>query len=211
MSTFLQVLLGSVAAFGVIVLLAGLAARWVVRRVLAALPSRRAPRQRAALRPRVGPRPGAAAVLGLAGRSVPALTVRASLPGRSRQVARVRLALRDDVRGAGQALSMGQQAQRPVEGLHTVMQQLREQARALDVDLSVIAREPDRRIRRELLAAQQDRLMPLSRACGEVRRAVLLSGSLSTAPLLRSIESDLEDEVTALALRVEAMAELTRS
>lgn len=89
------------------------------------------------------------------------------------------------------------------------MSRLAEQARRLEVDLAVIANEPDRTTRQKLLEAQRERVSLIHRACSEVRRAVLLSGNITTASLLREMESDLNDEVIALAFQAQAYAELS--
>jgi hypothetical protein len=135
--------------------------------------------------------------------------VQAVVPGAGREVAVVRHGLRTDIAGAHRAVSTGVQAGRPVEGLNGIVRRLREQARALDVDLAVIASEPDRRTRRQLLAAQSDRVTLLRCACAEVRRGVLVAGSATTAPPLHSMVDDLNEEITALGLRARAYAELS--
>jgi hypothetical protein len=113
------------------------------------------------------------------------------------------------VTGAIRAVAAGRQAGRPVEALGSIARRLDEQARALDVDLAVIAAEPDPRSRSRLLAAQEDRVILLRRACAEVRRGVLLAGTATTAPLLASMVDELNDEVILLGLRARAYAELT--
>lgn len=150
-----------------------------------------------------------AAVHGWARHPAAAVHLWAVLPGPGRAIARVRRELALDVRGARRAVTAGRDAGRPVQGLQSVLARLTEQARALDVDLAVIGNEPDRLARQRLLGAQAERLTLLRRACAEVRRAVLLAGSVSTQGLLRSMENDLNDEVIALALRARAYVELT--
>ncbi|MGZ6827875.1 MAG: hypothetical protein ACXVGH_13895, partial [Mycobacteriales bacterium] len=134
----------------------------------------------------------------------------AALLGPGRDVAVARRDLRAEVTGAKRAVAAGRQARRPVDGLDSIVRELRAQAHALDVDLSVIATEPDRGIRRQLLAAQQERIALVRRACGQVRRGVVLAGAATTAPLLRAVVDELNDEVLGLGLRARAYAELTR-
>jgi hypothetical protein len=134
--------------------------------------------------------------------------VRAVVPGPGREVAALRRDLQADVAGAGRAVTAGRQAGRPVEALGGITRRLAEQARALDVDLAVIGAEPDRSARRQLLAAQQERVALLRRSCAQVRRGVLLAGSVTTAALLPSLVADLDDEVVLLGLRARAYAEL---
>lgn len=215
--TLLLVLLGFLLAVAVLAVAARAGFRWLVRRGrrlcsdclqrLAPPSSRR--RLSATERP-VGLRPALrSSGPGCVAHPAVAVHLHAALPGPSGAIARVRRELARDVRGAGRAVTAGRAAHRPVEGLQSVLARLAEQARALDVDLAVIGNEPDRRARQRLLAGQAERLTLLRRACAEVRRAVLLSGSISTRELLRSMENDLNDEVIALALRARAYAELT--
>lgn len=147
-----------------------------------------------------------------AGGSNPAGVVwlRAASPGAGRAVAIVRRDLRRDVTGAVRAVDVGRRAGRPVEALGAIARRLDEQAKVLDVDLAVLAAEPDPRTRRRLLAAQEGRISLLRRACGEVRRGVLLAGTTTTAPLLASMVDDLNDEIILLGLRARAYAELTQ-
>jgi hypothetical protein len=93
--------------------------------------------------------------------------------------------------------------------MDSVVRRLMEHARQLDVDLLVVAAEPDALERRRLLAAQADRVALLRRAFGEVRRGVLLAGSTSTWPLLTSMVADLNDEIIALGLQAQAYQEMS--
>jgi hypothetical protein len=220
MTTVLQLFVASgliiAIAAALLAVSARAAFRWSVRRVRRALSAR----MRAFLSSGstsatgnaiAGRRAGLPGVT--AGRPVGSATgvrVRACIPAPGRDVAVIRRDLRRDVQGAERAVVAGLQAHRPVEGLHLVMGRLADQARALDVDLTIIGNEPDRRARQYLLTAQDERLALLRKACGEVRRAVLLAGSISTMPLLQSMENDLNDEVIALALQTRAYAELSR-
>jgi hypothetical protein len=136
--------------------------------------------------------------------------LRAASPGAGRAVAIVRRDLRRDVTGAVRAVDVGRQAGRPVEALGAIARRLDEQATVLDVDLAVLAAEPDPRTRRRLLAAQESRISLLRKACGEVRRGVLLAGTITTAPLLASMVDDLNDEIILLGLQARAYAELTQ-
>ena len=145
-----------------------------------------------------------------AGFGTPAgVRLRAAIPGAGRDVAIIRRDLRADVAAAGRAVSAGRQAGRPVDGLAGIVRRLQEQGAHLDIDLSIIGTEPDRHIRRRLLAAQDERVALLRRACGDVRRGVLLAGGVTTGPLLQPVVDDLNDEVTALGLWASAYAELT--
>lgn len=209
MSTLMNLLLLTLVTGAVVTLGATLAVRWAWRHTRAVMIGR--------LRRIIAPRQGLASLASSggaafhAGSLTSAARVRgqAAVPGPGREVAVVRRDLRADIAGADRAVSTGGKAGRPVEGLDNIVRRLREQAWALDVDLALIASEPDRRTRRHLLAAQTDRVVLLRRACGEVRRGVLIAGSANTAPLLHSTVEELNEEVTALALRARAYAELS--
>lgn len=210
MSTVLELLL-----LGALLTLAGVTAavlsvRWAVRRArrmlrarlsnaLGALHSRRAglPTSWTTVRPSQAHSAFAAGV-----------RARACLPGPAQQVALVRRGLARDVAGTARAVQAGQQAGRPVQGLAGVVRRLYEPARALDVDLAVIAAEPDPDARQGLLAAQSERLELLRHTCAQVRHGVLLAGSPSAGPLLRTLTGELNDELVALGLRAQAHQEL---
>jgi hypothetical protein len=134
---------------------------------------------------------------------------RATAPARVRvrEVATVRRDLLADLTGAKRAVAAGREAGRPMARLDSVVCRLTEQARQLDVDLLVVAAEPDPLERRGLLAAQADRVALFRRVYGEVRRGVLLAGSTSTGPLLTSMGADLNDEIFALGLQAQAYQE----
>ncbi|MCU1593754.1 MAG: hypothetical protein JWO12_1146 [Frankiales bacterium] len=217
MSTLLHLLLWTLVTVATPTVVAALTVRWAWRRTRRAVLSRlqqlgvRATRPLRLSAPLAGSRLLPAAGTSLT-RSLSApmrVRARAAVPGPGREVAVVRRALRADVAGADRSVSTGRQAGRPVEGLGSIVRRLREQAHVLDVDLAVIASEPDRRVRQQLLRTQDGRVLLLRRACAEVRRGVLLAGSATTAPLLSSMVDDLNDEVIALGLRARAYAELT--
>ncbi len=190
MATVMQLLLGLLVLGLAFVLTCALTLRWAWRRACRAVRRRRGLLLPALLP--AGARPW----------------VRATLPGSTLDVATLRRELRDDLRGAASAVEAGRRARRPVDGLSAVLPRLVEQARALDLDLRVVASEPDRARRRQLLAVQADRVRVLRVACAEVRRGVLLAGSATPAPLLPQLMEDVEDEVTALGLRARAYEEL---
>lgn len=134
---------------------------------------------------------------------------RAAVPGAGRDVAVVRRDLRRDVAGTTRAVAAARAAGRPVASLETVIRRLGEQAQAVDVDLLVVGAKPDTAVRRRLLAAQAERVALLQRACGQVRRGVVLAGESTTAPLLAGLLDELEEEVIALGLRAAAHRELS--
>lgn len=194
MTTLLHLLLWALLSAAAVTAAAVLTVRWAWRRTRRALTTRLAELTRRAPR-----QPSLAA----------RLREGAALLGPGREVAVVRRDLRAEVTGAERAVTAGRLARRPVDGLDSIVRGLRDQAHALDVDLAVIASEPDGRVRRQLLAAQQERLSLLRHACGQVRHGVVLAGAATTTPLLRSTVDELNEEVVALRLRARAYAELT--
>jgi len=139
-----------------------------------------------------------------------ALSARAWLPGPGREVAAVRRDLHRDMTGTSRAVAAGRAAGRPVHDLEWSLSRLAEQARALDVDLVIIAAEPDRIARRRLLEAHAERVTLIRRACAEVRGALLLGGSAANDADLNAIVEDINHQVTALDLRARAYRDLSR-
>ncbi len=131
--------------------------------------------------------------------------IRAWLPGPGRQVTAIRRDLGRDVAAAVRAVQAGRAAGRPVEELVPLTARLRRAAAELDLDLSVIAAEPDAIGRGDLLAAERERIAVLRRSCSQLRRAVLLAGSATSGAQL--IE-EVDDELVRLGLWAQAHAEL---
>jgi hypothetical protein len=212
MSTLLQLLLWMIMTATVGMVVAFLTVRWAARRVRSRLAARLSVRF-----PTIGWRgPALATSMTEAASSAadsitaPArVRVRAKVPGPGRQVAAVRRDLLGDLAGVKRAVAAGRDAGRPVAGLDSVVRRLTEQARQLDVDLVVVAAEPDALERRRLLAGQADRVALLHRAYADVRLGVLLAGSTSSVPLLTSMVADLNDEIVGLGLQAQAYQELS--
>jgi hypothetical protein len=137
-----------------------------------------------------------------------AVTVQAWLPGRSRAVAVVRRDVQRDLRASRRSVAVGLEAGRPVQPLAAIMGRLESSVAALDVDLAVIGAEPNGSRRRQLLAEQDPRIHTLRRAFEQVRRGVLLAGSVTSGPLLPVVVDDLNDEVIRLGLWAKAHHEL---
>ena len=217
MTTLLHLLLWTLLSVAALTTALTLTARWAWRRTRKALTFRidrlkRSPRAHPALPSGAGHSRSLAGAAGSAAASLTAsarIRAVAAVPGPARQAAVIRRDLRADLTGAQRAVSTGRRAGRPIQSLDSIMQGLHEHARDLDVDLALIASEPDRRTRQQLLAAQHERVQFLRQACRQVRRVVQLAGSAIPAPLLRSLIDELNDEVTALSLKARAYAELT--
>jgi hypothetical protein len=85
---------------------------------------------------------------------------------------------------------------------------LRQAAAQIDLDLVVIAAEPDPVHREAMLGGLAERRRMVAEACAQLRRAVLLAGDPAADPLLAQIVDDLGDEMNLLRLRAEAYREL---
>lgn len=134
--------------------------------------------------------------------------IRAWLPGPARQVTAIRRDLGRDVAAAVRAVQAGRTAGRPVEELVPLTARLRRAAAELDLDLSVIAAEPDAIGRGDLLAAERERIAVLRRSCSQLRRAVLLAGSATSGAQLPQLVDEVDDELVRLGLWAQAHAEL---
>lgn len=130
------------------------------------------------------------------------------LPGPARQVTAIRRDLRRDVAAAVRAVQAGRAAGRPVQELVPLTGRLRRAAAELDLDLSVIAAEPDGAGRGDLLAAERERIAVLRRSCSQLRRAVLLAGSATSGAQLPRLVDEVDDELVRLCLWAQAHAEL---
>ncbi|MGB8652037.1 MAG: hypothetical protein WCD35_15395 [Mycobacteriales bacterium] len=205
MDTLAALVLGTAAVAGLVVLTAA----WLVVRSLR--------RVRARLRRRVevalGHGPAAALSArydrALAGRRLAVLE--RWLPGPARTVPALRRDLHRDVQGALHAVAVGARAGRPVEELAVLAGRLRARVGALDVDLAVLAAEPDENRRQVLLAGQQERVEQVRRGCAQVRQGVLLAGAATSGEQLGSADdlaADLADEVSRLGFWAGAHREL---
>ena len=140
----------------------------------------------------------------------PALSARAYVPGAAGAVARVRRDLHRDVAATSRALRAARKSGRRVDGLDSSVAVLVQQARELQLDLRIIAAEPDRRVRDQMLAAHAARATLIQRACARVRTALLEQGSGAHESTLQRIVEEIDDAVTAASLRVRAYRELSR-
>ena len=124
------------------------------------------------------------------------------------EVSAVRRQLATDVRAAVRAGGAGRAAGRPVEELSRLTGRLERQARELDLDLAVVAREPDAARRRELLAALHDELGQLRSSCRQVRDGVHAAGGLAPRTTGQLLAEEVQDEVQRLALWASSYREL---
>jgi hypothetical protein len=138
------------------------------------------------------------------------VSARAWLPGQTRAVWTLCRDLDRDVASAVFAVRAAEQAGRPVQELQGCVAMLTEHARELQLDLRVIAAEPDAAARAHLLAAHADRASLIRQTCANVRTAVLSGGSVSRQPELERIVSDVNDAALAVRLRAAAYRELSR-
>lgn len=205
MATLVALVLGSL----VLTALGVLAVGWCVRRSLRRLRARLSGAMGAVLERRAVAveRPRTQALRKVSRRRE-AVVVRSWLPGQARAVAALRRDLHRDVRGAAEAVAVGLEAGRPVQPLAAIASRLQRSAASIDVDLAIVGAEPDPSRRRALLEDQQARIETVQRACEQVRRGVLLAGSVTTGPLLPGVVDDLNDEVIRLGLWARAHHEL---
>lgn len=138
------------------------------------------------------------------------MSVRAWLPGQSRAVWALSRDLDRDVASAGFAVRAAEHAGRPVQELEGCVALLAEHARDLQLDLRVIAAEPDAAVRTELLSEHAARVSLIRQACANVRAAVLSGGSVSRQPVLERIVTDVNDAALAVRLRAAAYRELSQ-
>jgi hypothetical protein len=134
---------------------------------------------------------------------------RARLPGPARAVWVLCRDLDRDVSSAVFAVRTAEQAGRPVQELEGSVAMLTEHARDVQLDLRVIAAEPDAAVRASLLSAYADRAALIRQTCANVRSAVLSGGSVSRQPVLERIVTDVNDAALAVRLRASAYRELS--
>lgn len=138
------------------------------------------------------------------------LSARAWLPGPGRAVSLVRRDLHRDVVATSRVLRAAGEAGRPIHELDSSVAVLAGHARELQLDLHVIAAEPDREVRARMLSEHAARASDIRRTCASVRAAVLSAGSTYAGPALRQIVDDINDAVSAIDLRARAYHELSR-
>ena len=153
------------------------------------------------------PGPGPARRTALAGGAY--VSARAWLPGPTRAVWVLCRDLDRDVASAVFAVRAAGQAGRPVEELESCVAMLTEHARDVQLDLRVIAAEPDAAVRTHLLSAHAERASLIRQTCANVRAAVLSGGSVSRQPVLERIVTDVNDAALAVRLRAAAYRELS--
>lgn len=156
--------------------------------------------------PPLQPRPGqlTAAAAG------PKLAARAWLPGPTRAVSVVRRDLHRDVAATSRALRAARKAGRPVHELESSVAMLAEHARQLQLDLQIIAAEPDREVRGQLLSAHAAHASLIRRTCANVRAAVLSDGSTYGEPALGQVVDSVNDALIRADLTARAYRELSR-
>jgi hypothetical protein len=145
----------------------------------------------------------------VAGFAVPPVWAESYFPGRGREVALLRRDLRRDVAATRRVIVAAGRGGRPVQELNRGFAELSAQAQVLDLDLQVIAAEPEAKARRLLLATPAERVGMIHRACAEVRGALLSGGSAAGEPGLRRIIGDLEDEIAGVVLQAQAYRDLS--
>jgi hypothetical protein len=114
-----------------------------------------------------------------------------------------------DVASAAFAVRAAEQAGRPVHEFDGCVAMLTEHAREVQLDLRVIAAEPDAAVRARLLSEHAARAGLIRQTCANVRAAVLSGGSVSRQSVLERIVADVNDAALAVRLRADAYRELS--
>jgi hypothetical protein len=136
------------------------------------------------------------------------LQLQSLLPSGTRPISSLRLSLQRDVIAATDAVDAGWEAGRPVAQLRGLAQSLRYAAAELDLDLAVIASEPNTGVRNAMLDAQQERIDTLRLICAQLRHGVLLAGGAAGGVRVSALCDELNDEIDLLRLRAEAYRDL---
>jgi hypothetical protein len=136
------------------------------------------------------------------------LQLQSLVPGATRPISALRLALQRDVIAATDAVDSGWEAGRPVAQLRGLAQGLRYAAAELDLDLAVISSEPNTGTRNALLADQRDRIDKLHLICAQLRHGVLLAGGEAGAVRVSAMRDALNDEIDLLRHRADALRDL---
>lgn len=139
----------------------------------------------------------------------PLLSARAWLPGPTRAVSLMRRDLHRDLTATSRALSAARMAGRPSYELESRLALLAEHERQLQLNLQIIAAEPDHQARAQLLSAYVAQASVIRRTCANVRAAVLSEGCAYDEPALREIVDDINDAVITADLRARAHRELS--
>jgi hypothetical protein len=138
------------------------------------------------------------------------LLARSWLPGPAADVTRVRLALQRDVTATWRSVRAARSAGRPVHEFERRMTTLAAHAEALQVDLQIIAAEPDSSAKARLLVAPLERADLIRHGCAQIRAGLLEHGSAATEPALHRLVDDINEAATGARLRASAFEELSR-
>jgi hypothetical protein len=130
------------------------------------------------------------------------------VPGPTRPINGARLALQRDVMAATEAVGAGRKAARPVAQLRGPARVLRQAAADLDLDLAVIAGEPDSGARTALFDAQRERIETVHRVCRQLRNGVLLAAGDAGGVRVSVLSAELNDELELLRFRAIAYRDL---
>lgn len=136
-------------------------------------------------------------------------SARAVIPGPAQAVYAMRERVRRELTSARDALGAARAAGRPTGAFEPSLARLVQTANQLDLDLAIIAGEPDHRAREALLAEQRERLEQFARACHQVRRGAVLAGGPDADGTLARTATELAEEVERLRLRAQAFRDLS--
>lgn len=137
-----------------------------------------------------------------------ALRTQALPPGPARELAVLRQRLRQAVGGADGAIRLASSRGRDVGELPRLSLRLENLARELELDLELLAGEPDRARLQRLLPAASQRVDGVVAAAAELREASLSTGSAVHDSALQELSASLEAESERVRLWSQAYREL---
>ncbi len=129
-------------------------------------------------------------------------------PGARREVAALRRELAETVDATPHAVAVVQRATGSVGELPVLTRQLQRVAATLDVELQLLANEPDAREVARVLPAARARVDDVGHVARTIRRAAAAGLGAEHAAGVRLLGAEVEREVAALALGVETLVAL---
>jgi hypothetical protein len=131
-------------------------------------------------------------------RRVLTVTARAH-PGRTGEIATLRLRLQDSVESTHRALAAAEHADQPVGYLPSIGADLARVSAPLAAQLALAQREPDPTIQRSQLDALRPQVDQVCDAAADIRRALADAANSMTTRQLDQVSADLDSEVKAMA------------
>jgi hypothetical protein len=141
-------------------------------------------------------------------RRLRAVKVWVTPPGTRREVAALRRELAEIADATPHAVAVVQRASGSVGELPLLTRRLQRVAGTLDVELELLANEPDAREVARVLPAARARVDDVGRVARTIRRAAAAGLGAEHTAGVRMLSADVEREVAALALGVETLVAL---